>query len=86
MNFAVSVHASSITELKNKALMNELLKTRCFSYVILLKNSKKPCEAEEIYTPEVKNDEICWDNDDFLNLHSYGQNVEFKTASESQSD
>ena len=60
VGFAVSVHCGNETELKEKRLINELIKTKAFTFVILLSNSPCPGAVKKIYKPEYKNNEIIW--------------------------
>lgn len=59
ISFALSVHISSRQDLLNKPIINILLKTKQFSYIVLLNEyTYKPeiIEAEEIYHEICRND------------------------------
>lgn len=59
ISFALSVHISSKQDLLNKPIINILLKTKQFSYIVLLDDyTYKPeiIEAEEIYNEICRND------------------------------
>lgn len=62
VSFALSVHASSLNELKRKAVVRELLATGEFSYIVLLDGyTYKPeiIEASEVLDEACGNDSSC---------------------------
>ena len=60
VKFAVSVHCGNENDLKNKMIVNELIKTDEFHYIILLSGVPHPCSIKNIFRIEVKGNETIW--------------------------
>ncbi|MCR4563764.1 MAG: stage III sporulation protein AA [Clostridiales bacterium] len=72
VKFAVSIHCGNEKELKNKRLLNELLKTEAFIFTVLLSDKPVPATVKKIYKTEIKDNEIIWNDIDYDMLGSFG--------------
>ncbi len=73
VKFAVSVHCGDLNDLKNKLIVNELIKTGEFHYAVLLSSVPHPCTVKNIFRIEVKDNETIW-TDINNSLFAYGGN------------
>lgn len=81
VKFAVSVHASSFSELSKRPQIKKILESGAFDKVVLLKSGKKPGVISNIYeVGELKN-EVCSNNFYYDFLHSNGKVLKSKVVS-----
>ncbi len=73
VKFAVSVHASTIDEIKKRPQINRLIECGAFDNIVLLKSGSTPGTILKIYEVGELNNEVCSNNIYYDFLHSNGK-------------